>query len=61
MRVDVIDDTEALAASRAEWDAAYVADPEAQFFLSWTWMSRWLAVLDKPWFILAARPDGEAA
>jgi len=61
MRVDVIDDTEALAASRAEWDAAYEADPEAQFFLSWTWMSRWLAVLDKPWFILAARPDGEAA
>jgi CelD/BcsL family acetyltransferase involved in cellulose biosynthesis len=61
MRVDVIDTTEALAALRDDWDAVYEADPEAQFFLSWTWMSCWLAAIDSPWFILAARPDGEAA
>jgi CelD/BcsL family acetyltransferase involved in cellulose biosynthesis len=60
MRVDVIDTTEALAALRDDWDAVYEVDPEAQFFLSWTWMSCWLAAIDSPWFILAARPDGEA-
>jgi len=61
MRVDVIDSTKALSALRADWDAVYEADPEAQFFLSWTWMACWLAAIGDPWFILAARPDGEPA
>lgn len=61
MHVDIIENTKALAELRANWDAVYDADPEAQFFLSWTWMSRWLAKLDKPWFVLAAKPDAESS
>jgi CelD/BcsL family acetyltransferase involved in cellulose biosynthesis/thioredoxin-like negative regulator of GroEL len=57
MRVDIIDNSKELAALRADWDAVYEADPEAQFFLSWTWMSRWLPAIGTPWFVLAARPD----
>ncbi|MGH6927001.1 MAG: GNAT family N-acetyltransferase, partial [Dongiaceae bacterium] len=58
MRVDVIDDIKTLAALRVNWEAVYEADPEAQVFLSWPWMSRWLGVLKAPWSVLAARPDG---
>jgi tetratricopeptide (TPR) repeat protein len=57
MRIDVIDSGGGLSELRADWEALYDADPEAQFFLSWTWMSKWLSSVDKPWFILAARPD----
>jgi Tfp pilus assembly protein PilF/CelD/BcsL family acetyltransferase involved in cellulose biosynthesis len=61
MRVDIIDSVKALAALRANWEAVYEADPEAQVFLSWPWMSRWLGVLKAPWSVLAARPgDGSA-
>src|SRR5262245_51054529 len=60
MRVDVIDSTQALADLRPNWDAVYDADPDAQFFLSWTWMSRWLPAIGTPWFVLAARPDDNA-
>jgi tetratricopeptide (TPR) repeat protein len=61
MRVDVIADVKALAAARAEWDGVYAADPEAQFFLSWTWIAKWLAALNRSWFVLAARADGEGS
>jgi tetratricopeptide (TPR) repeat protein len=57
MRVEVIDNSKTLAALRANWEAVYAADPEAQVFLSWPWMSRWLSVLKAPWSVLAARPD----
>jgi hypothetical protein len=43
--------------AQTERDAVYDADPEAQFFLSWSWLAKWLATLARPWFILAARPD----
>jgi CelD/BcsL family acetyltransferase involved in cellulose biosynthesis len=59
MRVDIIDSAKALAGLRAEWEAVYEADPEAQFFLSWTWMAGWLPSLNRPWFVLAARPEAE--
>jgi hypothetical protein len=39
----------------------YDADPEAQFFMSWMWMSRWLPASDKPWSVLAARLDESSA
>ena len=57
MRIDVIDNLEAFIQLRPQWDAVYHADPEAQFFLSWTWMSKWLPMLEGPWFILAVKPD----
>ena len=43
MRVDVITDRSRLLKLRDNWNEVYAADPDAQFFLSWTWMSAWLA------------------
>jgi len=60
MRVDIIEGRRALDELRANWDAVYDADPEAQFFLSWPWLSKWLGTIRKPWFILAVRPDDAA-
>jgi len=61
MRIDVIDTLEAFTQLRPQWDAVYQADPEAQFFLSWTWMSKWLPMLEGPWFILAVKPTARAS
>lgn len=61
MRIDVIDNLEAFTELRPQWEAAYQADPEAQFFLSWTWMSKWLPMLEGPWFILAVTPTASAS
>lgn len=60
MHVDVIDNLPKFEAVRANWDAVYDADPEAHFFLSWTWMADWLARLEGPWFILAAKAQAKA-
>lgn len=57
-QIDVIESIEALDPLEANWTAVYAADPEAQFFLSWTWMHNWLSALRAPWLVLAARPDG---
>ncbi|HUL07835.1 MAG TPA: hypothetical protein VLV76_16055, partial [Candidatus Acidoferrum sp.] len=59
MRVDIIDNEKALRALAANWDAVYEADPEAHFYLSFIWMAQWLAWLNRPWFVLAARPAEE--
>ncbi len=56
MLIDVIDDFASFERLKSDWDEIYDADPDAQFFLSWTWMSQWLQVLSGPWFILAAKP-----
>ncbi|HTO65519.1 MAG TPA: GNAT family N-acetyltransferase [Bradyrhizobium sp.] len=61
MRIDVIDSSAGLAELQANWETLYDADPEAQFFLSWTWMSKWLRSIDKPWFVLAAKPVGSSS
>jgi tetratricopeptide (TPR) repeat protein len=60
MRIDVIDSFEAFVRLKPQWDAVYRADPQAQFFLSWTWMSKWLPMLEGPWFILAVKPPAGA-
>ncbi len=60
MHVDVIQGDERLLGLRENWNAVYEADPDAQFFLSWIWMSRWLAILGQSGMVLAARPDGQA-
>lgn len=57
MQIDVVDDMQRLMELRADWEAVYDADPEAQFFLSWTWMIDWLPRVAGPWFVLAARAD----
>lgn len=58
MQVDVITEPKRLAELRENWDRLYESDPEAQFFLSWTWLSRYLRLYDGTWFILAARHGG---
>ncbi len=57
MQIDLIDDYSQLCRLKAQWEAVYDADPEANFFTSWTWMSRWLEEMAAPSFVLAARPD----
>lgn len=57
MRIDVIDQYPSLHKLKDEWQTLYDADPEAHFFLSWTWISKWLGEVVSPWIVLAARPD----
>ncbi len=61
MHVDVIDSPEALAALKSNWDAVYDADPEAQFFLSWTWIANWLQEINFQWLVLAAKASPDAS
>lgn len=58
MQIDVITDPAKLDEIRENWDRVYDEDPEAQFFLSWTWLSRHLRLYDGTWFVLAAREGG---
>jgi tetratricopeptide (TPR) repeat protein len=60
MLIDVIDDFASFERLKPDWDDVYDADPDAQFFLSWIWMSQWIPMLSGPWFILAARPEESA-
>ncbi|RWB98410.1 MAG: GNAT family N-acetyltransferase [Mesorhizobium sp.] len=56
MQIDMVDKFEALEPLRENWDRIYDSDQEANFFLSWPWMSNWLR---RPnWVILAARSPG---
>ncbi len=57
MHVDVINNHADLARVRASWEAVYAADPEAQYFLSWTWIADRLSQIDGRWMVLVARPD----
>lgn len=56
MRIDIIDTVEAFAAVRRNWDEVFMADPDAQHFLSWTWLNRYLSHRRR-WFILALRKN----
>jgi tetratricopeptide (TPR) repeat protein len=56
MQIDVVDNMQRLMELKVDWEAVYDADPEAQFFLSWSWMVDWLPRVAGPWFVLAARP-----
>jgi hypothetical protein len=61
MQVDVIGGAEGLAGLKHDWDAVYDADPDAQYFLSWDWMSAWLTRVHKSGFVLAVRPARDGA
>lgn len=60
MHIDTIESLERFTEIRANWDAVYDADPEAQFFLSWTWLSKWFHG-ERQWFVLAVKPDADAS
>ena len=42
MHIDIIETLPSLAKLEDNWNAVYDADPEAQVFLSWKWLSGWL-------------------
>ena len=60
MHIDIIETLPSLAKLEDNWNAVYDADPEAQIFLSWKWLSGWLAHIEGPWFILAAKASAGA-
>lgn len=58
MQVDVVETYTEFEKLKPNWDAIYEADPEAQFFLSWTWFSQVFSRHRTGWFIIAVKPDG---
>ena len=60
MHIEVITTREGLNGLRQNWDDLYEKDPEAQFFLSWTFISSYVRRYEGAWSILAARagPQG---
>ncbi len=61
MRIDVIETYERFESLRSNWDSVYSADPEAQFFLSWIWMSQLFTRRSENWCVLAAMPSGDSS
>lgn len=55
MRIDVIDTLPDFVRLEDNWNAVYDADPDAQLFTSWKWLSGWLGQIVSPWFVLAAK------
>lgn len=59
MHVEIIDSMNALGRVRENWDRVYADDPEAQYFLSFTWIVNWFE-LGSRWLVLAAKADPES-
>jgi CelD/BcsL family acetyltransferase involved in cellulose biosynthesis len=58
--LDVVMKPDTLARLHPGWESVYAADPEAQYFLSWTWMRGHLEQRGQgSWFVLAVRTDSE--
>ena len=57
VRIDLIENFEALEEVERNWHAVYGSDPESHFFLSWPWLSQTLKHRAAGWRILAAH-DG---
>jgi tetratricopeptide (TPR) repeat protein len=55
LAVETIDNLDEFNRVRDQWNAVYDADPEAQYFLGWPWLSKWFSRLTGPWFVLAAK------
>jgi len=55
MRIDVISSHEDLERLKANWEELYRADPDAQYFLSWPFISTYIRRFPGRWFVLAAR------
>ncbi|MFO1187571.1 MAG: GNAT family N-acetyltransferase [Alphaproteobacteria bacterium] len=56
MLVDLIDGVRGVTALKENWEEVYALDKEAQIFLSFDWMSRWLAQLTIAWTVMAVKP-----
>lgn len=57
MHVGLVSETGELAGLGAAWNKLYATDPDAQYFLSWTWMSTWLQRTPSQWLVLVVRPQ----
>ncbi len=56
MPVEVIENREIFNSMREQWNSVYRVDNEAQWFLSWQWLSQLYARRDEPLRILIYRP-----
>lgn len=56
MQVDIISNNYEFSKLKANWNNVYNADPEAQFFLSWDWLSQ-VFLHYQDWFVLAVKQD----
>jgi CelD/BcsL family acetyltransferase involved in cellulose biosynthesis len=61
MHIDIIDDFSAIADLKSQWDSVYDSDPDAQFFLSSTWIFHWMSVALTQRIVLAARPGPQGS
>lgn len=55
MLIDVVTSREDIEGLKSNWDDLYRSDPDAQYFLSWHFISAFLRRFDGEWFVLAAR------
>jgi CelD/BcsL family acetyltransferase involved in cellulose biosynthesis len=55
MIVESVDKLEDFQSLRMAWNAVYRSDPEAQFFLSWSWLAGALETYPGEWIVLVAR------
>ncbi|MFZ5679463.1 MAG: GNAT family N-acetyltransferase [Pseudomonadota bacterium] len=46
---------------RSNWETVYQADPEAQLYMSWTWIAGWFEKLGCQWIVLAAKADANSS
>ena len=61
MHVDVIDTYVGFARLEHNWNELYCRDPDAQLFLSWSWLSWVFREHPGQWRVLAVKPDARAA
>ncbi len=64
MNIEIIDTIEAFRAIRTKWENIYHRDPQAQFFISWIWISATIKELSQfkiPWLILAVKSSSNAS
>ncbi|MGB5636274.1 MAG: GNAT family N-acetyltransferase, partial [Waterburya sp.] len=64
MNIEIIDKIEIFEALRGNWEDVYHRDPQAQFFISWIWISATIKDFNQykiPWLILAAKSSSNTA
>lgn len=57
MQINVIDTYSEFEKLQLNWDSVYQTDPDAQFFLSWIWLSQVFVQRKANWCILAVKPE----
>lgn len=55
LTIDTLSGPAELHGLRQEWEQVYCQDQDAQIFMSWSWLSGWLAVCPYPWQIIRVR------